>query len=295
MVATAFISGFAIFLNAFAVKGIDSSLFTGTKNLVVAVLLFLTVLLYQKNTFTNLKAKDWLRLAIIGLVGGSIPFLLFFKGLQMTSGVQGAFIHKTLFIYVFVLAWLFLREKVDRRLLLAGLLLLLGNVFFLRMFSFKPGVGDFLVLGATVLWAIENVISKHALKKLSGAVVAFGRMFFGLIFIMIFLMITGKIGLIASLSTAQVGWILISSVILFGYVMTYYHGLKLIPVSLATSILLLGAPITTILSLIFLGKGIIGFQIFGGILIGGGIILAIYWALKTKRENRVLGRDKIRS
>ena len=282
VLATALISGFAIFINSFGVKETDSSLFTGLKNLVVAVLLFLTVILYQKSAFKNLGAKNWLKLAIIGLVGGSIPFLLFFKGLQITSGIQGSFIHKTLFIYVFVLAYFFLKEKINFRLLFGGLLLLFGNVIFLKMFSFKVSAGDLLVLIATMLWAIENVISKHTLKNLSGSVVAFGRMFFGLIFIFIFLIATGKIGLIASLTIPQIGWILISSVILYGYVMTYYNGLKLIPVSLAASILLLGAPITTILSFIFLGNQIIGFQILGGILIGAGIFLAIWWGLKIK-------------
>lgn len=284
VLATALISGFAIFINSWGVKETDSSLFTGLKNLVVALLLFLTVILYQKGAFVNLGAKNWLKLAIIGLVGGSVPFLLFFKGLQMTSGVQGSFIHKTLFIYVFILAYLFLKEKINLKLLFAGFLLLLGNLFFLKMFSFKVGIGDIFVLIATMLWAIENVISKHALKNLSGRVVAFGRMFFGLIFIFIFLIAFGKIGLIAFLTIPQIGWILISSIILYGYVITYYNGLKLIPVSLAASILILGAPITTILSFIFLGKQIIGFQILGGILIGAGIFLAIWWALKIKNK-----------
>lgn len=293
VLSTALISGFAIFINSWGVKEFDSSVFTALKSFVVAALLLLTILLCQKGVFLTLKLKDWLKLVLIGFVGGSIPFLLFFQGLKMTSGVQGSFIHKTMFIFVFVPAFLFLKEKVNYKLFLAGLLFLLGNVLFLRMFAFKVGIGDVLILAATILWAIENIISKHTLKSLSGTTVAFGRMFFGLIFILIFLFFTGKISLVSSFTVPQIGWILITSVILYGYVMTYYNGLKLIPVSLASSILVLGSPITTILSFIFFGKGVAILQIIGGILIFSGVAIAILWAFKNKPKKKFLEKVKI--
>src|SRR4030042_6569470 len=133
--ATAVISGFAIFLNSFGVKSFDPYLYTFLKNLVAA--LFLVGLLLGVKEFSELKRlkkKDWLLLAIIGLVGGSIPFLLFFKGLSMTAAASGSFFHKTMFIYVAVLAAVFLREKIPNRLFVAGALLLMGNLYFLRFF-----------------------------------------------------------------------------------------------------------------------------------------------------------------
>ena len=77
VLATAIISGFAIFLNAFGVKGINPYLFTGTKNLLVAVFLLSTILLFKQfKELRKLERKDWLNLGLIGLTGGSIPFLL---------------------------------------------------------------------------------------------------------------------------------------------------------------------------------------------------------------------------
>src|SRR3990172_755192 len=103
--ATAIISGFAIFINSYGVKSFDPYLYTFLKNLVVA--LFLVGLLLGLKEFKQLKKlkkKDWLLLAIIGLIGGSIPFLLFFKGLSLTTAASGSFVHKTMFIYVAILA-----------------------------------------------------------------------------------------------------------------------------------------------------------------------------------------------
>jgi drug/metabolite transporter (DMT)-like permease len=154
---TAIISGFAIFINSFGVKGFDPYLYTFLKNALVAV--FLVGLLLGIKEFSNLKQlkkKDWLLLSVIGLVGGSIPFLLFFKGLSMTAAASGAFIHKTMFIYVAVLAAVFLKERIPNRLFIAGALLLMGNLYFLKFLPVNFQIGDLLVLTAAILWAVEK-------------------------------------------------------------------------------------------------------------------------------------------
>ncbi|HEX7456776.1 MAG TPA: DMT family transporter [Candidatus Nanoarchaeia archaeon] len=273
---TAVISGFAIFINSYGVKGFDPYLYTFLKNVVVA--LFLVGLLLGLKEFKQLKKlkrKDWLILAIIGLVGGCIPFLLFFKGLSMTAAASGAFIHKTMFIYVAVLAAVFLREKIPNRLFVAGALLLMGNLYFLKFLPVNFQVGDLLVLTATLFWAVENVISKYALKSLSPRIVAFGRMGIGAVFITAFLFFTGGFSTISSLTELHWQWVFISSVVLFGYVTTWYTGLKYINVSTATIILLLGSPITSLLVFIFQGQGFSVQQLIGTGLLVFGVGLAI--------------------
>ena len=51
-------------------------------------------------------------LAVIAVVGGSVPFILFFSGLAQATGPGAALIHKTLFIWVAGLAVLLLRETL---------------------------------------------------------------------------------------------------------------------------------------------------------------------------------------
>jgi len=254
VLATAIISGFSIFINQFGVSVINPYVFTGLKNIVVA--LFICCLLLAMKDWRFLKSlskKYWLLLVAIGLIGGSIPFLLFFKGLSLTTAVQGSFIHKTMFIYVMVFAILFLKERINKKLIFGSLLLLLGNAFLLKFIPHSLGTGDLLILLATLFWAIESVVSKHVLRELPARVVAWGRMFFGSIFILAFLAGSGQLFLIGILKISQISWVAITSVFLFGYVITWYAGLKHVPVSVATSILLLGAPITTLLTFIYSG------------------------------------------
>ena len=84
VIAAAIISGFANFVNKFGMQALGKNAFqyTTLKNVVVALILSLIILtpvLWPK--LKKLSKKDWGKLVLIGLVGGSVPFLLFFKGL----------------------------------------------------------------------------------------------------------------------------------------------------------------------------------------------------------------------
>jgi drug/metabolite transporter (DMT)-like permease len=254
---TAFVSGFSIFLNKYGVSGIDSSVFTFAKNAAVALLLYSFIALAGETpSLKRLSRRGFLMLAAIGLIGGSIPFLLFFKGLSLTSAAKAAFIHKTMFVYVMALAYVFLREKINFKTASAAGVLLAGNALILDIVPTNLAYGDYLILAATILWAAENTLSKHVLKDLPSRVVAFGRMFFGSAFILAYLILAGKATLMFSLSLPQLAWVLASSGFLFLYVSFWYEGLKHLSVSTATTVLLLGSPVTTLLSLAFSGASI---------------------------------------
>ena len=277
---TAIISGVSIFLNAFGVQGINPYVFTGFKNVIVAVFLFSIILLFKNfKQLKNLTFKDWKQLVLIGLIGGSIPFLLFFKGLQLSTGSQGSFIHKTLFIWVSILGVIFLKEKLSKKVLIPALVLLFGNFLLLNLNSFSFNFGNLLILIATLFWGVEIIIAKKVLKKLNSNIVAFGRMFFGSVFILIFLLFTGQVSLVGSLGFSQVMWVLITSVFLFGYVFTWYKAIKFTKVSVATSVLLVGSVITTLLSFVFLDKMISLSQLFGLVF----LVVGVVWVIKLEK------------
>lgn len=281
---TAFISGGAVFINKFGVSVFNPYIFTGLKNIIVALLVVCWLLMMKDwQILKRLKKNQWLLLLVVGLIGGSIPFLLFFKGLSLTAPIQAAFIHKTMFIFVAVLAAVFLKEKIGKNFLIGGLLLFLGNIFLLRILPHQFNFGDLLILLATLLWASENVLSKHLLKDLPSRVVIWGRMFFGSIFIVLFWLATGQFSLLSSLNLEQAGWVMITAVFLFGYVATWYTGLKYIKVSVAATILLLASPITTLLSVLFLGGGLMISQIVGVSLIVLALGIIYYYAEKEEK------------
>jgi drug/metabolite transporter (DMT)-like permease len=275
VLVTALISGFSIFINKLGVKGVDPYFYTFLKNFVAGTFLIAILFLFKSyKEIINLKKDEVIKLFLIGLVGGAIPFMLFFKGISLTSAVTAGFIHKTLFIYVGLMAAFFLKEKITKSMFLGFLSLIIGSFLFLNVKMHAFNVGDLYVFIAVLYWAIEIVISKKLLKKLSGTLVASSRLFIGSIIILFYLLITQKAYLFSSIDSGIFLWMVIGGVLLAGYNFTFYNGLKQLKAVEATAILTLGMPITGLLSIIFLDKTLnplqfmgVGFMLLGVILI----------------------------
>lgn len=278
ILSTAVISGFSIFLNSFSVQLTNPTQYTFARNLFV-ILIISSLLLFAgvKDQFSKLTKQQWLYLILVGLLGGSIAFVLFFEGLARTSGATGSFIHKTLFVWVAFLAPLFLREKVKKIFFIPAVALLFGNFLLLKVNFNDLTWAHLLILSATILWSAENILSKHLLnRQISPLTVIWSRMTFGAGFIFIYLLMTSNLPLIADFSPSILIWIAISGLMLCGYMLTWYYGLSRVPVTLASIILLLGSPITTLLSVIFKGQTLIAEQILGMLIILVGVVFAVY-------------------
>lgn len=292
---TAVISGFSVFINKYGVSGMNAYIFTFLKNVMVLLAFSGFILLAREwRQLAKLTKKQWFILVVIGLVGGGAAFLLFFKGLSITSAAQGSFIHKTMFAYTMILAAIFLREKIKKEMLIGALLILAGNLIALKALNLSLNRGDLYVFMATLLWAAENIMSKYALKDIPSKIVAWGRMFFGAMLILLFLAASGQLSMIGHLSWEQTLWIEITSFILFGYMITWYSGLRHIPVSIAAAILLLGSPITTFLTIVSTGKINVG-EIFSNGLIIGGLVLILGYQVSIERIKRLGGKINVRA
>jgi drug/metabolite transporter (DMT)-like permease len=287
-ILTAVISGFAIPINKIFVVNLDPAVFTAVRALIIG-LIFLAFAGWSSRRSKNpFKKVPWKYLIAIGIIGGGLAFLLFFSGLQLTTSSRAAFLQKTLPIYTTVLAFIFLKERVSRAQSI-GLLVMLAGTFLLvygqidpSQFWTNPQLGDMLVLAATMLWGVENVLARYALiKDESNLVVSFARMFIGSLFLFSAVLALGKMDALLSLSPAQLGNVLVSTGLLFGYVFCYYWSIKLINVSKASTLLLI-APVITLL---------VGISVFGEPaplmqLAGSAVILA--GALVVAKERSVL-------
>ncbi|MBU1179973.1 DMT family transporter [Patescibacteria group bacterium] len=283
---TAVISGVAVFFNKFASAQFgDPYVFTFLKNAPVAIL-FLAIILMPRfwKQVKALGKKQWFHLLLIGLIGGAIPFLMFFKGLTITSSGNAALIHKTLFIWVGILAVIFLKEKFSRYQLLALPVLFLGSFILTGFNGWNFGVGDALVFGATLFWAVEFVLAKKVLRNLSSEIVAWGRMFFGSVFLVIFLAFTGRGDFISAINYGNIGWLVLSSALLFGYVFTWYKALKHAPASVVSIALVPAFIITVFLNSIFI-TGVFSLkQLAVSLLFTGGVFIFLKFRRKISYE-----------
>ena len=248
---TAGFSGVAVFLNSLTVKAVgDALVFTTIKNLGVGLLLAL-VLFRKKVNWTQVK-QNWWKLLLIGIIGGSLPFYLFFKGLMLTGPVMGSMIHKSLVLWISLLGFGILKERLSYKQMIALGAIFGGSALVGGFEGWQWGKGETMILAAVILWAGENIIAKVILKKVEVEVVAGARMILGSLILLSATVFSGKLGLIFNLNTWQWGMTLVSVGLLFGYVMSWYKALSLAPVSLVGTVLSLGSLITSGLNSVFI-------------------------------------------
>jgi len=229
------------------------------------------VLMRKRVEWKKIEKRDWLRLGMIGVIGGSLPFYLFFKGLMLASSAQAALIHKSLVLWVAVWAVPMLKEKVSLKQWGGLGLVVLSNFLIGGLGKWQWGVGEMMILGATILWAGENIIAKQVLKRVEAEVVMGARMILGSILLLIVTGLSGKMGLIKGLSLGQWGLMLVTIGLLSGYVMSWYRALKVAPVTLVAIVLSLGSVITNVLSGIFITQILPIELVYQSILLIGGM------------------------
>lgn len=259
---TAVISGFAVFVNGYGVRSFpDATVYTTAKNLVAALILVtlaVPVVLRSPAPHRPAGARQWWGLAVIAVLGGSVPFVLFFEGLARTSSTHAAFLQKTLVLWVALLAVPALGERLRGRhvaaigLILGGLVALEGGVGWLRPGA-APDSGELLILAATLLWAVEVVVAKRLLRRVAPMTVAVARMGAGVLVLLAWLAVTGRFGELVGLSGSGWLWALATGAILAGYVATWFTALSLAPAVDVTAVLATAAVITGLLNLLVKG------------------------------------------
>ena len=268
---TALFSGVAVFFNKLVVGAVgDALVFTTLKNLGVALVIG-GVLMRKRIEWKKIEKRDWLKLGVIGVIGGSLPFYLFFKGLMLANSAQAALIHKSLVLWVAMWAVPVLKEKVSLKQWGGLGLVLLSNLVIGGLGKWQWGMGEMMILGATMLWAVENIIAKQVLRKVEAEVVMGARMILGSILLLLATGLSGKLGLVSRLSVGQWGLMLVTVGLLSGYVMSWYRALKVAPVTLVAVVLSLGSVITNVLSGIFITRVLPIELIYQGILLVGGL------------------------
>jgi drug/metabolite transporter (DMT)-like permease len=248
----ALISGVAIFVNGHAVKHFgDATVYTTAKNAVAGVLLlaFAAPLLGGPRSQAPTIRRHRLGLLAIAVIGGSVPFVLFFEGLSRAEATQAAFIQKTLIVWVAILAVPLLHERLGWPHFAAIALLVVGQAWLVGDVGavvFRSG--ESLILAATLLWAVEVIVAKKLLADLDSRVVGAARMALGTVVLLGWVVVSGRADELFSLSGDQWRWALLTGLILAGYVTTWFAALARAQAVDVTAVLVFGAVITALLS-----------------------------------------------
>lgn len=253
--AAAGISGVSVFVNGYGVRAVhDAAVYTTGKNAVSAVLLLALAALWPRRGRLDVirpVGLQWVGLGAVAVIGGSLPFVLFFDGLARASSTQAALLQKTLVIWVVLLAVPLLGERLGALQVAAVALLVLGQVMASGSaagpFGMPFGTGEAEILAATLLWAVEVVIAKRLLGALSSWTVGLARMVVGSALLVGWLLLRGSAGL-ARLSPVQWGWMLLTGALLAAYVATWFAALARAQAVDVTAVLVVAVPITALLN-----------------------------------------------
>jgi len=277
---TALISGLNNFLTKVALGSVgDPIVFTTLKNALVAVALIGLVLGFKKwNEIKTLSRRQLAWLFAIGIVGGSVPFALYFTGLAQTSALNAGLIHKTLFLWVFLFAVPLFKEKVTAWQWVGAVALFASNLLVGGFAGFRYNTGELMILAATVLWATENIIAKKVLRDVSSTTVAASRMILGSVILSLFIVVGGRGVAFANLTPEQWGWTILTSALLLGYVLSWYAALQRAPATYVTALLVPATLVTNLLSAVFVTHALTPLQAGAAVLTVMGVALVIWFS-----------------
>jgi drug/metabolite transporter (DMT)-like permease len=273
---TAVVSGISVFVNSYGVHAVkDPAVYTTAKNLFAAVALAAVAVVggttarrrgmgavagYLSAPATSSsdsapsrssaarRVLRWSALAYVGVIGGGVAFVLFFNGLARTTATSAAFLHDSLVVWVALLALPLLRERLSWWNVSAIALLVVGEVVIAGGIGhLTTDRGQLLVLAATLLWAVEVIVSKVLLRDLSPSLLALVRMGVGSVVLVVYLAGTGRFSGLVDLDGGQLKWVLVTGLLLGAYVGTWMTALSRARAVDVTSILVASALITALL------------------------------------------------
>lgn len=132
-----------------------------------------TPLVQTKKFSVSLKEK--LLLVAVALSGAVIGPVLFFAGLEKSAASDSALLLNGEVIFSLAMALFLFKEKLSRLGCIAASMIVMGIIIVttnmeisLSAFNFQ-NLGNFLIIGATMFWAIDNNLSKILSTKLDVA------------------------------------------------------------------------------------------------------------------------------
>jgi drug/metabolite transporter (DMT)-like permease len=219
---------------------------------------------------------------LLGFLGITFHQWLQSTGLVTAQATTTAWIVATIPIFMALLGWLVLSEKL-RNWQVYGILLAAIGVLVVISKGDLGGLvggrfgsrGDFLVLLSAPNWAVFSILSRRGLKRYPATRMMFFVMAFGWLFTSILFIAGGGFHQWSNISAK--GWLGIGFLGIFCSGLAYifwYDALKALPAAQAGAFLYLEPFVTVIVAALLLGEPLLGSSLLGGaaILLGVWIV-----------------------
>jgi drug/metabolite transporter (DMT)-like permease len=232
-----------------------------------------------RRQFSPPKGSDLGYFAVLGFLGITFHQWLQSTGLQTAQATTTAWIVATTPIFIALLGWLVLKERllwvqtVGILLAAVGVLLVVtrGDLASLSAGSFGTP-GDFLVLISALNWAVFSILSRRGLHKFPATLMMFYVMGFGWLFTTLLLLAGPGFSEITRLSLA--GWLGVGFLGIFCSGLAYifwYDALQVLPVAQAGAFVYLEPFVTLVVAALVLSEVITLVSLLGGVVILLGV------------------------
>ena len=250
------------------------------------VILGVTVILRKQ--FAIPEKSEWLYFALLGFIGVTFHQWLQANGLITAQATTTAWIVATTPIFIALLGWLVLKEKLNWiqvggiAAAALGVLLIVSKGNIGALFTGKEGsIGDVLVLISAPNWAIYTVLSRRELARHPAARMMLYVMLLGWLFTNIWIFEFGP-GLTEIHNITLKGWMAILVLGIFGSGLAYiawYDALQALPASQLGVFLNIEPLVTTLLAAALLNEAVTLL-----VLLGGAIIIFGVWLVNRKQR-----------
>ncbi|MBI1793958.1 MAG: DMT family transporter [Chloroflexi bacterium] len=239
-----------------------------------------------RKQFAIPQKSEWLYFALLGFIGVTFHQWLQATGLQTAQATTTAWIVATTPVFIAILGWLVLKEKLNWiqvsgiAAAALGVLLIVSKGNLGALFSGKEGtIGDLLVFISAPNWAIYTILSRRELARHPAARMMFYVMLLGWLFTTVWIFGFGP-GLSEIPNITLKGWGAILVLGIFGSGLAYiawYDALQALPASQLGVFLNIEPLVTTLIAASLLGEPITLL-----VLSGGAIIIFGVWLVNKK-------------
>ncbi|HRP02297.1 MAG TPA: EamA family transporter [Candidatus Kapabacteria bacterium] len=151
----------------------------------IAAFVYTIWIVYSKKYKIKIDKKDYYKLIILGIINIPINQFLFFIAISKTTAPNVSLAYALTPIFVFIIAFFYLGEKLSTKRILGIIIAVLGTIVLLSekglKFNTDGLIGDTLALVASLSWAFYTIIGKQLIQKYNPIYITGLTMIIGLI------------------------------------------------------------------------------------------------------------------
>jgi len=262
-----FLISFSIFVRKIAlIKDVPPITLMVQFILIAFIVLSINLLLFQRKNLKkirSIKYKEWKN---IFFAGGALFFAYFIStcGLGFTTSINYSFLNKSNLIFIPLLAFFFLQEKINKEKIFLIFIFFIGVFLVTTSGQFIiPHFGDLLVIIATFFFSSFNIINKNLLKIIEPEIASWGITSFAALLALIFSFVL-KINIFSSV---EILLVFLSGLIEGLAILFINKTIQITSMTYYAMMITFTPLINLILGILFLNEMINFIQLIGGIIL----------------------------